>query len=64
MDKPIKNTNVNIDGMIEACEEYIEFVGSDKFHSDKLGNYENSIFERALEGVYGPDVFNFINSKL
>ena len=64
MEKPKKNTEVNIEGMIEACEEYIEFIGSDTFHCDKVDNYENSIFERALEGVYGPDVFDFINSKL
>jgi len=47
----------------DACNDYMQFIRSDEFHEDKIGDYENTIFETALIQVYGPDVFDEINSK-
>ena len=64
MEKPTKQPIINIAGIIAACEEYIDFIESDNFHQDKIGDYENQIYEKAIEGIMGQNVFKFINSKI
>jgi len=63
METPKINDEFDNEGLVEACIDLIRYVGSDDFNEDKLGTYENSIYERALSMVYD-DPFKFINSKL
>ena len=46
------------------CREYMAFVHSDEFHPDKMGGYENAIFEAAMTQVFGIDIFDEINSRM
>lgn len=64
MDKPTALPNPDFTKLIEALQEYIDFVGSDDFHEDVDDDYENEIFETALEAVYGPNVWNWINEVI
>lgn len=45
----------------KACDEYMQFILSDEYHEDKLGNYEHAIFEAAMEAAHGPKVWDVIN---
>lgn len=45
-----------------ACKEYMDFVSEGNSHyAHKAENY---VFEAAIELLYGPDVWEYVNSKL
>ena len=43
--------------LMKLCNEYMEFLESDQYSEDSLGDYENEIFEEALKMCMGPDIF-------
>lgn len=62
--KPAVRRNPDINALIEACKEYIEWLDSDDYHEDRSSDYENEIFEQALFAVYGPKVFDWISERM
>lgn len=43
-----------------ACEEYLDALDNE----DSAHKLKNFVFESALELVYGPNVWEWVNSKL
>jgi len=44
-----------------ACEDYMEFMRGDDYHEGRAGNYENAIFEVAMNSVYGKEIWDEIS---
>ena len=61
---PLKVENVDIKKLWNTCEDFISFLDSDEYHDDKIENYVNDIFGKAMESIYGKEVFNFINNRI
>jgi len=64
LEKPTQLPACSTINIRRACENYIDFISEDDCNRDKVGDYENEIFEVALKMVYGPDVFDYVNAKL
>ena len=63
MKKPNILKEIDIALLIRVCQEYVDFMDSDNINEDYLDEYHNSIYEIALETIYGNDCWDFINSK-
>ena len=61
---PLKVEKVDIKKLWNTCEDFIDFLDSDEYHEDKIENYVNDIFGKAMESIYGKEVFNFINNRI
>lgn len=64
MKKPEVKKDINLEKVLEACEDYIDFLDSEEYYEDGLEDLENYIFEASLTAVYGDDVFDWVNSKI
>lgn len=56
----LKHTD-NWSVVLRECQDYIEALDQER---GGLGNIENGIVEAAMEAVYGPKVWDWINEKL
>ena len=45
-----------------ACQEYLNYVKSENYCEDGTSNYENAIFEAAMEHFHGVDVWDVIKA--
>lgn len=52
---------INLDGLRQACQQYIDFVFSEKYHEDN--DFSHYIYEEALGVIYGKDIFDKINAR-
>lgn len=64
MKRPLRKSKVNIEELVQSCEEFLSFLDGDEYHEDRIVNYENDVFEKVMEAIYGKEVFKFINSKI
>lgn len=48
----------------EACQAYLDFLESDEYHSDKIDDYENAIFEAAMEAIFGEKIWDRVNAAI
>lgn len=48
----------------KACEDYMEFVRSDKFNEDEMSDYEYYIFEAAMIDHFGEDIYKEISARM
>ena len=64
MKRPLIKSKINIEQLVQSCEEFLSFLDGDEYHEDKIVNYENDVFEKVMEAIYGKEVFNFINNKI
>jgi hypothetical protein len=62
--RPLKVENVDIKKLWNTCEDFISFLESDEYHEDKIENYVNDVFGKAMESIYGKEVFKFINNRI
>jgi hypothetical protein len=62
MPKPKVLEDMDLDHLIEQCQEYIDFIDSDEYHED--GNDAHYIFEAAMMAVFGNDVFKWVNKRV
>jgi hypothetical protein len=60
---PIPINNPNFTDLIEAAQEYVEYIDSEEYHEDGLSDYENQIFESAMEAVFGSKIWCWINER-
>lgn len=60
-EKPRSIDNPDITRLQNICCEYINDLASDGYVDE---DYEQYIFEAAMETVFGKDVWKFINDKL
>ncbi len=45
-----------------ACEKYLEWLESDDYHEDGADDYRHTIFEAAMETVFGKDIWERHNA--
>ena len=62
MKKSKQLQEVNLQDLRDTCQGYIDFIASDDFHEDN--DYDHYIFEKAMEALYGKNVWKYINGKL
>lgn len=53
----------DVPDLIEACQNYLDYIESPRYNSDKEYDYIHAVFEVALCAVFGKDVFDFVNEK-
>ena len=46
----------------EICQEYIDFVDNDEEYHEE-NDYDNYVFEQAMEAIFGKNVWEFINNR-
>lgn len=63
MKRPIPNKNIDVEFIIEAAEEIIDFYESDDFHEDRISDYHHYLVEEIMKHVYGEDVYDWINDQ-
>lgn len=62
MEKPKQLETVDLQNLRKICQDYMNFVDDDEeYHDDN--DYNQYIFERAMETFYGKDVWTFINNR-
>ena len=49
----------DLDILKKACEEYMDYIHSPKYHSDN--DYPHFIFEDCMKTMYGEDIFKYLN---
>lgn len=64
MKRPLRKSKINIEELVQSCEEFLSFLDGDEYCEDRVVNYENDVFEKVMEAIYGKEVFNFINNKI
>jgi hypothetical protein len=62
MEKPKQLETVDLQNLRKICQDYMNFVDNDEeYHDDN--DYNQYIFERAMETFFGKDVWVFINNR-
>jgi len=62
MEKPKIIRDVNLEPLKEICQQYIDFVDNDEEFYE-YNYYAHYIYEKALETIFGKDVWEFINKR-
>lgn len=62
MKKPEQIKEPDLDALRRICQDYIDFVDDDgRYHEDN--DYNQYVFETALETIFGKDVYEYINKR-
>jgi hypothetical protein len=62
MEKPKQLEQINLDELIKICQEYIDFIDNDEeYYEDN--DFDQYIFEKAMETIFGENVFEYINKR-
>ena len=62
MEKPKQLETVDLQNLRKICQDYMNFVDNDEeYHDDN--DYNQYIFEMAMETFFGKDVWMFINHR-
>lgn len=48
----------------QACDDYMFFLRSERYHEDMLGDYEKVIFEASMEHYLGKDIWKEISERM
>jgi len=62
MKKPIPLEEFDLQKVKEKCIEFIDFYDDDKEYHEG-SDHDHYIFEATMEAIYGPDVWDWINSR-
>ena len=60
--EPLHEELVDIDLIIDVCENYLNFRISPTYDEDEEDSYSTFIKDTVLSSVYGPNVFDFLKS--
>ena len=58
MDKPNQLNEISLAKLRAVCQQYIDHIATG---GSEDNDYDHYIFESALEAIFGPDVWDFIN---
>lgn len=50
--------------IVEAAQEYIDYIDSDEYNDDRVEDYEESILEAVLLTVYGKNIFDWTYKRI
>jgi hypothetical protein len=64
LNKPLMEISFDIARIEEAAQDYLDFIASDKFHADRMNDYEQAIVEAVMESLFGHNVYEYINKRL
>lgn len=59
--KPTQIEDPDFTPLAKICQEYLDALERDEYVSDDLVNY---VFERAMECLFGKEVWSWINARL
>jgi hypothetical protein len=59
--KPIQVDNPDFTDLIKSAEEYVDYKSGDNYHEDGLDDYENQIFESAMEAIFGKSIWDWLD---
>jgi hypothetical protein len=63
MRKPEQIQEVDLTAVRKACQEYIDFLGDEEdYHEDSINDYEYEVMEKAMEAIFGDDVWKYVNT--
>jgi hypothetical protein len=62
--KPIAIKDPSLKNLIDACQLYIDFVGSNRYDFYEADDYSNTVFEEAMKAIFGEKVFDWINMRI
>lgn len=62
MKKPEQLNVVDLVKLRELCQSYIDYLDSEDYSEDN--DYDHYIFEEAMNALYGPSVWGYVNSKM
>lgn len=64
MEKPIilKDEEINLKELKEQCQYYIDYMDDDEIYHEDNDN-AHCVFEKAMETLFGKDVWEFINNR-
>lgn len=48
--------------LTDVCEEYLDYV--EEKNEDRSSKISHYVFERAMELVYGPNVWDWVNEQI
>lgn len=62
MKKPEQVKEPDLTALRKICQDYIDFIDNDEeYHEDN--DYNQYVFETALEMIFGKDVYEYINNR-
>lgn len=62
MEKPKQLEQINLYELRKICQEYIDFIDNDEeYYEDN--DFDQYIFEKAMETIFGENVFEYINKR-
>lgn len=62
MKKPEQINEPDLTALRKICQDYIDFIDNDEeYHEDN--DYNQYVFETALETIFGKDVYEYINKR-
>lgn len=64
MKKPQQIKTPDLSELREAVQDYIDYIDSDEYHPDRDDKYENAVLERAVEALFGEEVYIWINKRI
>ena len=62
--KPIPKENIDLDYIIDQCEEYIKFINRNDYSDPENNDMEYYVFNAVMESVFGPEVTEYISNKV
>jgi hypothetical protein len=64
MEKPKQLETVDLTALRQACQEYIDFMDNDEeYCEDCIEDFEHPVMEKAMEAIFGWDIWDFINTR-
>ena len=65
MDWPKPLNDVDLSGLYELCEEYLDFISNpEEYNEDEDSDYGNYFLGIVMMSLYGEGVFDYVTEKL
>jgi len=65
MDRPKPLNDVDLSGLYELCEEYLDFISNpEEYNEDEDSYYGNYFLGIVMMSLYGEGVFDYVTEKL
>ena len=65
MDRPQPLNDVDLSGLYELCEEYLDFISNPKeYNEDEDSDYGDYFLETVMISLYGEDIFDYVIGKV